>query len=614
LLERTELDEKQREYVDVITTSSKVLLSLINNILDYSKIESGVIELENISFSVPELVTKTVTILKPIAHEKGINFETRIADSIPRYTYGDPTKISQILMNLANNAIKFTNYGYTVVNVFPTSSDENSITIRFEVIDTGVGISDKAKSRIFERFMQEDESITRKFGGTGLGTAISKKLAEHMGGSIGVSSEEGVGSRFWFEIPLTITEAVHPVVTEQNVVVLSQNPEYIHTLKQTIEVWDYTVDIYPDSSKLQKLMNPGVDRVPAAIIVDYAIVDNVNSFIESLAENVTPNINFILLGPSKFSDKRVLELYDTILPTPIDTRELYQTLHFKSLAKDSVVTPIRVAKTYKKKLVKNLKTLNILVCDDEPTNRFVMKEIIESMSHNVTLAEDGYQALDLLQENDFDLAILDLQMPEISGLEVAEMYHYSEPENHVPMIMASANVRSEIIEKSRAYFDGFIDKPIDYQKLSALITKIIEEREKKTSNIQTDFSRALQTILFDTHELKMYPKQALEKDFLTSLFETFIENANRKIADIKYSIERQDIESFKSHVHAIKGIAGNVKAKRLVEMAALCEELDSEAFSNTNTTDYILDNLKNCLNDTKIVLFEYLKEENRKKG
>ncbi len=612
LLTATELNDKQREYADVITTSSKVLLSLINNILDYSKIESGIIELENIAFNINEVVNTVTTIMQPMAKKKNISLETRFSELLPKHVYGDPTKITQILMNMANNAIKFTERGYTLINVYPVKNTGETMTVRFEVIDTGIGISETARERIFERFHQEDATITRKYGGTGLGTAISKKLVEHMGGNIGVSSEVGLGSRFWFELPLQVTTEIQKVSVEQNVVVFSQNPKLIHQLKQTIEVWDYTIDAYADCEVIKYYTNPGVDKVPGAIIIDYPLAADANELISRINERIKGSINFILVGVEKLSDKRVLELYDTVLPIPINTRQLYHSLFFKSRNSDAVVTPITMATSFKRKIQKTVTGLNILICDDEPTNRYVLRELLETMGHIVTQCENGFEALDLLQQQTFDMAIIDLQMPEMSGIEVAEMYQYAAPEKAIPLILASANVRSDMIDMSKEYFDAYVEKPIDFQKLSAIITKITEERLAERQRIRFDLSRSLQTIVFDPSEFANYPKEALEGEFLSSLFEIFLENANKNMAKIKFTIERQDIAGFKEQMHALKGIAGNVKAKRLEAITRRCQEIDRESFENKENTDYILDTLQSCLNETRQMLFAYLKEEFRK--
>jgi len=612
LLTTTDLTDKQREYAEVITTSSKVLLSLINNILDYSKIESGIIEFENISFDIADLVNTVTTIMQPVAKKKNIALETRYSELLPKHVCGDPTKITQILMNMTNNAIKFTEQGYTLINVYPVSSNEETIVVRFEVIDTGIGISETSRSRIFERFHQEDASITRKYGGTGLGTAISKRLVEHMGGKIGVSSEVGLGSRFWFELPLQITTPVQHVGVEQNVVIFSQNPMLIHQLKQTIEVWDYSIDVYADVNLIKYYTNPGVEKVPGTIIIDQPMVTDAHGLIKKISDHIRNSINFILVGSEKLGDRRMLEVFDSVLPVPIDTRQLYHSLFFKARNTDSSVTPITMATSFKRKIQKTITGLNILICDDEPTNRYVLRELLETMGHIVTECEDGFEALDYLRDQVFDLAIIDLQMPEMSGIEVAEMHQYADPEKAVPMILASANVRSDMISMSKEYFDAYIEKPIDFQKLSAVITKITEEQRAQKQKLKFDLSRTLQTVIFDPSEFANYPKEAMEGEFLSSLFEIFLENANKNLSKIRYSLERQDIAGFKDQMHALKGIAGNVKAKRLEAIAKKCQEMDRESFENKENDSYILETLQACLNETRQKLFDYLKDSLRK--
>lgn len=612
LLMGTELDDKQREYAEVITTSSKVLLSLINNILDYSKIESGFIEMDNISFSLRDVVTTVTTILKPMAKKKNISLDVRYSELLPKHVNGDPTKITQILINMANNAIKFTDHGYTLINVYPVSAQDDELVVRFEVIDTGIGIDDSAKDRIFERFHQEDASITRKYGGTGLGTAISKKLVDYMGGNIGVSSEVGLGSRFWFELPLQATATVEHFAIEQNVVIFSQNPKLVHQLKQTVEVWDYTVDVYAGVNVIERYTNVGVDKVPSAVIVDFAIAGEANKLIERIDPRVKSSINFILIGIDKLTDRQVLPLYDAILPVPLNTRQLYHALFFQDNQRDDVVTPITAAAALKHRPPRAVTGLNILICDDEPTNLYVLRELLETMGHVVSQCENGFEALDMLQENDYDMAIIDLQMPEMSGLEVAELYQYAVPDRSIPLILASANVRADFIDKSKSYFDAYIEKPIDYQKLSAIITQINEQSIANRQRIRFDLSRVLQTIVFDPSEFANYPKEAMEGEFLSSLFEIFIESANKNLAKIKYALERQDINGFKQQMHSLKGISGNVKAKQLEAIARKCQEIDRATFENSENAAYILDILQSSLNETRQKLFTYLREEFRK--
>ncbi|MEJ2451756.1 MAG: ATP-binding protein [Gammaproteobacteria bacterium] len=552
------------------------------------------------------------TILSPMALKKSISLETRFSELLPEHVHGDPTKITQILINMTNNAIKFTEQGYTLINVYPVKSQGDELVVRFEVIDTGIGISDSAKDRIFERFHQEDASITRKYGGTGLGTAISKRLVNYMGGNIGVSSEVGLGSRFWFELPLQITAAVQNITIEQNVVVFSRDPKLIHQVKQTVEVWDFTVDAYADLNVIEYYTNPGVEKVPAAVVIDYSLAEEANEYIAKIGQQVRHCINFILLGPEKLHNRQIVELYDSILPVPINTRQLYHSLFFKSHRQDTVVTPITVAASFRQRPPSAVTGLNVLICDDEPTNRYVLRELLETMGHIVSECEDGFQALDMLQENDYDMAIIDLQMPEMSGIEVAELYQYAVPDNRIPLVLASANVQAEFIDKSKLYFDAYIEKPIDYQKLSAIITRINEEKIANRQRIRFDLSRVLQTIVFDPSEFANYPKEALEGEFLSSLFEIFIESANKNLVKIRYALERQDIRGFKEQMHSLKGIAGNVKAKQLEAIARKCYEIDRESFENSDNAEYILNSLQNSLNETRQMLFDYLKNELRK--
>lgn len=614
LLSTTELDEKQAEYVEVISTSSKILRAMINDILNFSKIESGVIELEHTLINLTDLVNQVVTILRPITKDKGIQFESRMAEGLPEELYGDPTKLSEILMNLGNNAIKFTDVGYVILNVYPKNFSENKVTVRFEVIDTGIGIPQESIGKIFDRFKQQDETITRRYGGTGLGTTISKSLVELMGGQIGVMSEHGVGSRFWFEVPFDTPESVERSITvDNNVVIVTDNLSRVQRLKGIIEQWGYSVDIDHDMRMLEKLTYSGIYNVPTAVIVDQGMGDKAYEIIKGVDRSKAKLIAVLLLGSTKQVKKPHLRVYDAILPAPVETRQLYHALHIQSHEYDPVVTSISAAYNNKPSRLSKQKRsqLSILVCDDEKTNRYVMNEMLKKMGHEVTLAEDGFQALELLKDNNYQIVILDLQMPDLSGIEVAEMYQYTNPDSPARLIMASANVKHEVVERAKDLFDEYLEKPIDYGSLDAVITRVSETFFTAEQSEKVDLTRCLQNTLFDKEDFHDHIG-TLDSDFISDLFDMFQENSNELMQKIKTSLMQKDLEAFKQHMHALKGIAGNVKATQLEAITRYCKSIDTSMFAVDANREYLLNELLNSLKLTHNALYTYIKEEHSK--
>jgi two-component system chemotaxis response regulator CheY len=253
--------------------------------------------------------------------------------------------------------------------------------------------------------------------------------------------------------------------------------------------------------------------------------------------------------------------------------------------------------------------LTILVCSDEAATRLAMSEMLEQMGHVVWQCKSGTEALAILQGRELDMAVLDLQTPEMSGTAVAEMYHYAVPDNRIPLILVSTHIHAAVNDETRDYFDARLDKPIDGEKLAAAIANIAERKKNNPGRIRTELDKALQTTLFDPAGFSHYPKAALEEQFLSSLFAVFLENANTNLAKLKHSVEHQDIAAFGDLIHAMKGIAGNVKAKRLEAITSVCQEIDLESFQHHENTDYILDALQACLNATGRAMSDFLELE-----
>jgi two-component system, sensor histidine kinase RpfC len=447
LLNTSNLNEEQREMVETIQTSANTLLYLVNDILDFSKIEAGKATTTLTTFNLRTLVTTTVRMLLPQANSQGINLHSSIDNQIPDYIVGDDQHLRQVLINLIGNAIKFTNEGEVDVRLVRLSSTEQNIQIRFEIIDTGVGISQDDHSRIFQSFQQADSSFTRQHDGTGLGVTISNQLVTLMGGKLKLQSSPGQGSRFWFDLEFS----------------------------------------------------SAVGEVPEA---------------KTLSQE-----NVVLLRSSKFQ-------------------------------------------------VENNRKIKILVAEDNPVNRKVICLILENDGYQVHLVTNGAQALEALDLRAYDLAILDMQMPVMGGIDAIKMHRMTHHQrSQLPFLVLTANATHEarkLCEEAGA--NAYLTKPVDAAQLLhhvANLTRIHDanqhiERAQRTQVVQA----------FDPEVLLELPVIRNSPGALEDLIGLFRNDAEDLYNKLQLNVRKNSIRNFHENLHALKGSAANIGANRI---AATCD-------------------------------------------
>ena len=253
--------------------------------------------------------------------------------------------------------------------------------------------------------------------------------------------------------------------------------------------------------------------------------------------------------------------------------------------------------------------LHILICGNKSETYDSLCELLVQMGHAVSLCDNGLEALELLQGCEFELAMLESTLPGLDAKELAEKYHYVTSKDKVPLILFSGTIPAEVNEATEEYFVGYLGNPIDYQQVTALVARIAKKKILDAGQIQSELLRVLETSVFDPAEFANYPKAALEEDFLTSLFAMFLENAGNKLIEINTSVVRKDFAAFGNLIHALKGIAGNVKAKRLEEIASICQRIERENFENSEMMENILDILKCSLEATADAMSAYIEQE-----
>lgn len=618
LLYETTLSKQQKEYTDIIRSSADTLLELIDNVLHISRIEAGRLQMELIDFDLHRLINSTVLMLENQAKTKNLVLAAHIAPQTPFLLHGDVRHLRQILINLIGNAIKFTEYGRIDVYVRPLSHG-NPQRIRIEVVDTGIGIPKEAQDRIFERFTQADTSVTRRYGGTGLGTTIAKQLVDIMDGQIGVYSREGEGTSFWLEIPFALQNAKNSLNGEghfektMRVGILAKN-DLTERMQQIIRGWGADPMVVSNTAHLAaELTTFTASKVPlSAVIVERAslpgdpieflrllrddrnLIDLPVILIDSLTDTGSAN--------EVRSDAYLIRGgFASVLTVPVNPTLLFNALH-AAVTRELPQNVISLAKRYQS--IAGTKRLQILVAEDNPINQRVIKGLLSHAGFEVVLAQDGNDALFMLEsEAQFDLAIIDMHMPELSGPEVIQRWRFME-KGHLPIIMLTADAREDAEAASRAAgADAFLTKPISSHALIEIIAQLIESKNrdliKSTASIeQTD------KYIVDESVLENLALMGGGQPFVRDLIESFNEDSQRSMVEIERALQAEDFGAWHNHLHMLKGGASDLGAHELASKCAEAERIKPFEITTQVAQDRLI-RVKESLSDAQSALAIY---------
>ncbi|RLA94204.1 MAG: diguanylate cyclase, partial [Deltaproteobacteria bacterium] len=489
LLSDTQLNEEQKDYLNMIKISAHNLLEIINDILDLSKIEAGELELEETEFNLEDLVETTCISLAPKVHKKGLELICHLKPDVPEYIMSDSTRLRQVLINLIGNAIKFTEKGEIVVNVEKAKKKEKgSVLLHFSVSDTGIGIPKERQEKIFESFTQADTSTTRKYGGTGLGLTISKRLVEKMGGKIWVESEPGKGSTFHFTIRVLPIEKpikkefVPQEIKDLRILIADDISTNRLILKEIISSWGlYPKEVENGSSVLKALRSASEKGRPYQLIILDKKMPDMNGFeiakgIREIPEYSSTPIILLSSDEEKGDREKAKTLgISSVLLKPIRRSKLYDSLI-------NALTRIRKKSESARKRPKiesrlKGKPLKILLAEDNLMNQKLAAKLLEKQGWQVKVANNGKEAVEWIEKDGFDVVLMDVQMPEMDGLEATKIIREREKETnkHVPIIALTANAFKE--DKKRcldAGMDGYTSKPIRIHELFEIIERLVE--------------------------------------------------------------------------------------------------------------------------------------------
>ncbi|MCB1786535.1 MAG: response regulator [Chromatiaceae bacterium] len=477
LLKRTGLDDEQREYVDSINTSADVLQALIGDILDLSKIDAGKLELKPSTFRIRESLNETCWALSNQALDKEVELVCRVAPDVPEQVFGDELRFRQILFNLVGNAVKFTERGYIRVQaqVVPADQDVAEPHLLVAVSDTGIGIAPDRIQKVFDTFWQADPSSTRRFSGTGLGTAIARDLTRLMGGVIGVQSEEGIGSTFWVKLPfLRVAGAVPPQPPASlrgvRAVIFEQHPESAAAIIEACAAAGMQTQVVGDIDQLGALDNEGAADQPRVILIVDAPrgldLERVGNLVRRLLGNDTPVV--YLHYPRRkpmITDASAGRAFK-----PIEMLQLWQSIA-------QVLGPIAVPLPEDDPPPPPAEAVehggHLLVAEDDDINAKLIESLLRKAGCRVTLVKDGRAALEAATAGHFDLAFIDLRMPHMDGIDFTKAYRAQEvPGTHLPIVALTANAAEDVrAECMRAGMDDFVTKPVDPQLLQELILR-----------------------------------------------------------------------------------------------------------------------------------------------
>lgn len=487
LLGETELTPQQRQYVEIIQSSGKSLISIINEILDHSKIESRKIELENTIFNLEDIFNESIALFSHRARETGIRVIAIFPPACPHSVVGDPTRLKQILVNLLGNAFKFTKAGSIILKTEFETIEPQQLWLTFSIIDTGIGIEAGQLHRLFKPFSQVDSSTTRRYGGTGLGLAICKQLVELMGGQIDVQSQPGEGSRFWFRIPLkmrspgTAPKYLPPLPVDTHAVLLLCCEAYAEHLPHLLEYQDIAATCFRETASILEYLTNG--KNPDLIIIECHPI---------AADSTDPECFNLIQCVRHLSDAPVLLLHTQKAASPETRSKAFSKVRalqqpftnqsfFQSIAELLTGTVSQSEQKILPKEYSNLTALNVLVAEDNPVNQMVIIGYLRKYAINPIVVEDGRQAVEYCKNHpdQIDLILMDGEMPEMDGwlaTEAVRALNVKRPNGLPVMIIAMTAHAMEIYadKATRHGMDGFICKPINHLELKKILMTAYE--------------------------------------------------------------------------------------------------------------------------------------------
>jgi len=560
---QTRLTSQQREYLRTARESAEALMTIIDDILDVSKIEARRLTLERVPFSVRDTIEDSVRLLAPRADQKGLELSCRIAPDVPPSLIGDPGRLRQVLLNLVGNAVKFTNQGEVSVDVTVSERRDRDVLLRCTVRDTGIGIPEEKRWEIFGAFVQADASTTRRYGGTGLGLTISTQLVEMMGGRMWLESEPGKGSQFHFVVRLDVQdsgETTSPAfdLRALHALVVDDNATNRQILTEILESWQMTA-VGADSAPaaLDRLRQAASAGRAFHLVLTDALMPDVDGI--TLAERIAEDeslsgVKVMLLtsaGSAGLRGRRA-SLFEAVLVKPVKQSDLLDAI-VTAFAKPAVLRRQRAKRSLRTE--RSTRALRVLVAEDNLTNQKLVSALLDHKGHQVEIVSNGRLAVERATADTFDVILMDVQMPEMSGLEATEAIRARErvTGGHVPIVALTARAMAGDREQCfAAGMDAYVSKPVRADELLSAIDAIVGSSSEPDSSAPS--SEAGAAALIDVSAL--LENFGGRGDLVREVIDVFLVDAPLMVSRLETAARGSNASEVAAAAHAIKGSAG----------------------------------------------------------
>jgi len=587
LLLDTQLTIEQKDYAETISKSANALLALLNDILDFSKIEAGKLELESVVFNFESLADEIGHLMGMKAFDKGIDMIVRYAPDTPTHFIGDPGRLRQVLINLAGNAIKFTNKGHVLINIESVEQNTEISTLLVKIIDTGIGIPKDALNKLFDHFTQVDASTTRKYGGTGLGLAICKQLIEMMDGSIHVNSIEGEGTTFSFNLKLPIAKDISDDVTKlpiqdiSNIRILIVDDHEINrkVLSERLDRWNLYWEEAASAKEALSILQKAVEKKQP---FDLAILDHQMPDMdgEQLGIKIKedPQLNKLVLimltsiGDRNDASKYLKIGFASYLTKPIKSSLLFNELvntwaAFTNDPESCSMIDVQTNISSQKDQIK----ANILLVEDNSINQKVANQALKKMGCTVEICDNGKEGLLAVKNKNYDIIFMDGSMPVMDGFEAtAAIREYEGDKKHTPIIAMTAHAMKGDREKCLAAgMDDYITKPIDWNEVYSLLVQYCSGMKSEKVDVKQNHIDQDSEDIFQYNKLLQLAEHGIE--FLISILEETKEQLNTGITKLSEAIQNQHTDQIQFESHQLKNLAGTIGAMDFLSKAQQIE-------------------------------------------
>jgi two-component system, sensor histidine kinase and response regulator len=594
LLQKTPLEPRQHNYTEKLISSANILLRLINDILDFSKIDAGKLQLEEVPFNLEDILGNIANVVGMQAEKKGLEFVFQIDPMVSQNLVGDPLRLGQVLMNLAGNAVKFTEQGEVVVSVSLEKQVEDELTLRFSVRDSGIGLKQEQIENLFSAFSQADDSITRKYGGTGLGLAICKQLTELMNGEIWAESELGKGTEFIFTAKLRALEDNQERTANKSArlqglraLIVDDNEAARNVLAAMLTSFKIKVDTAGDGNMAISLLERAIQQ---GIPYDVVLLDWIMPGIDGIetAKRIKANASLAkvpaMLMVTANGREDAYQQADNVGLNAFLLKPVYASVMYNALSdilgSQTLQGPQTIKKTGQTTNIEKLQGAHVLLVEDNSINQEVATELLEDVGIVVTIASNGQECLDALQDRTYDLVLMDIQMPVMDGLEVTRRIRQNTKFKELPIIAMTAHAMTGDRGKSLAAgMNDHITKPIDQTVLYQTLKDWIPEKQPGTLPALPGQSNSVS--IKKTHSLPVLPGidqvEALKAlGHNEKLFEKILYDFQQRYSSFPATLRKLSVRNQGQEIaeiaHTIKGVSGYIGSSSLMKCAQKLED------------------------------------------